>query len=400
MPEPSGRKRRRKDKQSLAASAQAQIDGDSADAENSTGSRADKPAKWYKAEFHLGGKLVKPEVVMAFSRQLASFLEAGIPIYTALEIVGEETASEPMRVVIADIAESIQRGTGFAQAAAAHPKVFPTYYRSMLISAEYTGHLDEVLDHLANDLERDLAARRKVKSALTYPVVVLFVACVAMIVMAIFVLPKFGNLYRSLGAKLPLPTRMLLGLTDFLTKDWPFLVGGVALIWGTVLAVVGGKRGKVRRDRVTMRLPVLGEMFHLISLERFCRVLAALVNAGVPLPEAIGVSADSTNNSIFVSKMGTVRDVLMRGGGLSAPIAETDLFPIAARQMMRVGEQTGALGPQLTKAAGYYEREVGFKMKKATDLFEPAVILLVGVIVGFVAVAQVSAMYSIFGQVK
>ena len=141
------------------------------------------------------------------------------------------------------------------------------------------------------------------------------------------------------------------------------------------------------------------DSYHMISIERFCRVLAALATAGVPLPDAIEMAALSTNNTIFMRRLEDVRETLLRGGGLSAPMVETGIFPVAARQMIRVGERTGTLGRQLTKAAGYYEREVGFKMKRATDLFQPAVILFVGGLVGFVAVAQVAAMYSVFSQV-
>jgi type IV pilus assembly protein PilC len=176
-------------------------------------------------------------------------------------------------------------------------------------------------------------------------------------------------------------------------------VGAMAMLAGAY-AVVGGSHGKQRRDRLLMALPVVGHLYLLISLERFCRVLAALAKAGVPLPDAIEMSAASTNNTIFVERLAKVREVLVRGGGLSSPIAETELFPTAARQMIRVGEKTGTLAVQLTKAATYYEREVAFHMKKATELFQPAVILFVGGLVGFVAVAQVSAMYSIFGQVQ
>ena len=355
---------------------------------------------WYRIRSHAENRSIKPAVIMAFSRQLSSFLEAGIPILSALEIVGEETASDPMRVIIEAIRESILRGASFSGAASAHSTVFPTYYLAMLVSAEYTGHLDDVLAQLANYMERDISARRQVRSALTYPCLVLVIACIAMVVMSIFVLPKFGAMYQSLGSDLPVPTRMLLGFTDFVIAGWPFMLVGVAVAWGIAYAIAGGSRGKVRRDRVVMRLPVIGDLFHLISLERFCRVLAALATAGVPLPRAVEVSANSTNNSIFTAKMAVVRDVLIRGGGLSEPMVESGLFPTAARQMIRVGEQTGALGEQLTKAAAYYEREVAFKMKRATDLFEPTVILVVGLIVGFVAVAQVAAMYSIFGQVK
>lgn len=346
------------------------------------------------------GKKIKPEVVMAFSRQLSSFLEAGIPVLDALEIVAEQTGSPPMKTIIVEVRDSIHRGTSFAAAVDAHPEVFPAFYRAMLASAEYTGNLDTVLSQLSEYLERDIAAKRQVKSALTYPIVVLVVAFVAVIVMSVFVLPKFTGLYRSLGAQLPLPTRMLIGFTDFMTAYFLFVIGAVGLGVGVLVAVCGGARGKRRRDSLAMKLPLVGNLFHLISLERFCRVLSSLSSAGVPLPVAIGLSADSTNNTFFITSMVEVRETLVRGGGLYEPMAESGLFPIAARQMIQVGERTGNLGNQLGKAASYYEREVTFTMKRATELFQPAVIMVVALVVGFIAVAQVAAMYSIFGQIK
>lgn len=342
---------------------------------------------------------MKPEVVLATSRQLASFLEAGISVLEALEIVGEESASEVMREVIADMRATIQRGASFSDAVAAHPEAFPAYYCAMVRSAEYTGHLDEVLHQLATYLERDITARREVRSALTYPTLVFVVAVAAMIVMSVFVLPKFSGMYRSLGADMPLPTRLLLGSTDFLTGSWHLIAASILVVALVAHLTIGGSRGKARRDRLAMRLPVVGRLFHLISIERFCRVLAALAKAGVPLPEAITMSADSTNNTVFQARLAPVREALVRGGGITAPMVEAGIFPTAARQMIRVGEKTGSLSGQLAKAAGYYEREVGYEMKRATDLFGPAVILFVGGLVGFVAVAQVAAMYSIFSQV-
>jgi type IV pilus assembly protein PilC len=355
---------------------------------------------WYR-NFSVGSKRhVSPETVMAFSRQLASFLEAGISVLEALEIVGEESAQPGMQRVIEAMIQTIQRGGSFTDATAEHPDVFPAYYRAMVRSAEFTGRLDEVLDQLAVYLDRDLNARRQVKSALAYPSFVFLVAVVGMIVMSIFVLPKFNAMYAGLGAELPLPTRLLMNSTGFITGGWMYLVGGAALFGLIAAALIGGARGKSRRDRFVMRLPVLGELYHLISIERFCRVLASLAKAGVPLPDAISMAADSTNNTVFQTRMVDVRDTLTRGGGLSAPIVESEIFPTAARQMIRVGERTGALAHQLSRAASYYEREVGFKMKRATELFEPAVILFVGLLIGFVAIAQVAAMYSIFGQVR
>ncbi len=314
--------------------------------------------------------------------------------------MGEESGDAEMRKVVLQMHATLQRGGSFSEAVAAHPSVFPPYYRAMVRSAEFTGKLDAVLEQLAVYLDRDLTAKREVRSALTYPTVVLVVTMIALVVMSVFVLPKFAGLYRSLGADLPLPTRILLSSTDFFTGNIALLFAGLLVAIGTASALIGGVGNKQRRDRFMMWLPVVGHLFHLISLERFCRVLSALAKAGVPLPDAIEMSAASTNNTVFVERLGTVRETLIRGGGLSGPVAETELFPTAARQMIRVGEKTGTLAVQLAKAASYYEREVAFHMKKATELFQPAVIMFVGGLVGFVAVAQVSAMYSIFGQVQ
>lgn len=344
---------------------------------------------------------VPASVLMVFSRQLASFLEAGISIVEALEVVALETTSDRMRDVIVDLRDTVLRGGRFSDAVGEHPTVFPGWYRAMVRSAEFTGRLDSVLDQLALYLERDIAARRQIKSALTYPVFVLVVAIVGMIVMSIVVLPKFQQMYAKLGAELPLPTRILLGWTDFVVGYWPFLIGGAIVAFLLSQVLFGPSAGgKHRRDRLVLRIPVIGPLYELISVERFCRVLAALTTAGVPLPEGIEMSADSTNNTLFQDRMTPVRETLMRGGGISKPMTESGVIPTAGLQMIRVGERTGTLAVQLHKAAAFFEREVGFRIKKATDLFQPTVIVFVGSLVGFVAIAQVAAMYSIFGQVN
>jgi type IV pilus assembly protein PilC len=225
-------------------------------------------------------------------------------------------------------------------------------------------------------------------------------AIVAMIIMSVYVLPKFSELYSSLNARLPLPTRMLLSFTGFMSEWWWLVLAGVAATMLLVLAVFGGKRGKGRRDRMLLKLPVIGGLFHLMAVERFCRVLATLVHTGVPLPDAVQVSADSTNNSVFKTKLATAREAMMRGDGLARPIEATGIFPPAARQMIRVGESTGSLDEQLDNAAEFYERELRFGLKRATDMFEPAIILVVGGAVALIAIAQISAMYSIYSQVK
>jgi type IV pilus assembly protein PilC len=361
---------------------------------------ADEQKKaWYKADYYIG-RAVKLEELMNFSRQTASFLRAGIPILDSLAVVGEENASKKMQEVIADVQRRLRAGSGFGDAIAQHPKVFPGYYVAVARAAELTGRLDNALDQLSDYLEREVEARKKVKSALTYPTIVFCLAIGAMIVMAVYVLPKFRDLYTSLHAHLPLPTRMLLGFTNFMTNWWWAILLGIGVVLAILWAMFGGEHGKARRDATLLKLPALGSLFRLIAIERFCRVLATLVQSGVPLPDAVQVSADSTNNAVFQTKLATVREAMMRGEGLARPITASGIFPPAARQMIRVGESTGSLDTQLQSAATFYERELNYELKRVTDMFEPAILLIVGGAVAFVAIAQISAMYSIYHQVK
>jgi type IV pilus assembly protein PilC len=294
----------------------------------------------------------------------------------------------------------VERGTSFADAVARHTRVFPAFYRAMLRSADFTGNLNEVLNQAGVYLERDIAARQQIKSALTYPIVVVCVAIVAVILMAAFVLPKFADLYKSVNAKLPLPTRMLLGVTDFFNNYWWAIFLGLAGAGALTMAILGGSANKHRRDGLFWNAPGLSSLVRSVCVERFCRVLAALTRAGVPLTESLEVAAKSTNSSIFAGRMESVREDIVRGSGLSDSMRKTELFPNTAQQMIDVGERTGGLSNQLGRAAVYYEREVSQRIKRLTDLFEPLVILFIGLVVGFVAIAQVAAMYSVFSQIK
>ncbi len=361
--------------------------------------QADQPQKWYARQYHVG-RGVPMDVLLAFTQQLSSFVEAGIPMVESLDIALGETEDATMQAAIGDIRSAVQRGTSFADAVAKHSRVFPAFYRAMLRSADYTGNLNEVLNQAGVYLERDIAARKQIKSALTYPVVVICVAVIAVVLMAAFVLPKFADLYKSVNAKLPLPTRMLLGITDFFNSYWWAIFLGLAALGGLTMVFLGGNANKARRDGLFWTAPVLGKLVRSVCVERFCRVLSALTRAGVPLTESLEVAAESTNSSVFAGRMEGVREAIMRGSGLSESMRKTELFPNTAQQMIDVGERTGALSAQLGRAATYYEREVSQRIKRLTDLFEPLVIVFIGLVVGFVAIAQVSAMYSVFSQIK
>jgi type IV pilus assembly protein PilC len=345
-------------------------------------------------------KKIKPADLMVFSRQMASFLRAGIPILDALEMLTEDASNKILQQMLVEVADALRAGTTFADSVAEHSALFPSYYIGILRSAELTGNLDIVLDQLASYIERDLEASRAVKSALLYPAVIFALSIATVLLLVIYVLPKFQTFFKSFHAKLPLPTRMLLAIGNFFA-NW----GSAVLAVIVVGAVVGflyyrTPRGKLSRDRIMLRIPAIGDVMRFAVGERFCRILGAMLRAGVPVPEAMNAATEATNNRVYQGGLTEARTATLRGEGISRPIADTSLFPKPVEKMLRVGEESGTLDQQLEAAADYCESERSYKLKRLTTLFEPAVIVFMGLIVGFVAIALVSAMYGIFDQVK
>ena len=351
-------------------------------------------------KFELTRKKVPRKELMHFSRQLAVFIKAGIPILDALQAIQEEADNKAFQVVLTAIIADLRGGATFAQAAAAHPHAFPPFYLGILQSAEMTGRLDDVLLQLSTYIERDLDARGKITSALTYPAVIMAMSVVVVVILVGFVLPRFETFFEGLDAELPLPTRILLGGANILTTYWFVIAALVAIVVVGISLALRTSRGKHVRDRLLLGAPVLGDLMHHVVLERFCRILSSMMSAGVPLPEAMRVTAEASSNRVYQLGLGQAREAMMRGEGLAVPLAATGLFPASARQMFRVGESTGTLDEQLHTAAEYFERELDYKIKRFTSLFEPAILVFVGLVVGFVAIALVSAMYGIFNQVN
>lgn len=343
---------------------------------------------------------VKRAEIMHFSRQIGAFVRAGIPIVDAIETVREGTTNDRFRAILLDVAEQIQSGIPFSEALARHRDVFPTYYIGILRSAEITGQLDVVLDQLSLYLERDLESRQKVKSALTYPAIILIMAIVTVVILVGFVMPRFTAFFKEFDAKLPLPTQMLLDFSDF-TQQWWFAIIGIggALIVGSML-FLRTNLGRRTKDRILLRMPLIGDVVQYAVIERFCRIISAMMKAGVPLPEAMQAAIEGANNKVYEDGLVKVREQMLEGEGISGPIIQSQLFPAAATQMLKVGEETGTLDAQLDSAAAFYARELDYKLKKLTSLAEPAIIIFMGVVVGFVAVALVSAMYGVFQNQK
>lgn len=351
-------------------------------------------------QFEITKEKVKKKELMHFTRQLAVFVRAGIPITSALETIGDETQDTALRRAITAMVEELRNGGTLSAAAAQHPQVFPNYYVGILQSAELTGRLDETLDSLAAYLNREIETRAKVVNALSYPVVVMVMAIVTVIILAGYVLPKFKPLFTELNADLPLSTRVLLGVAS-LFSTYVYIPGLVIMMAvGFVIWMLRTTTGRSVKDRLVLRIPVIKGIIEYAILERFCRILGAMVRAGVPLPDGMKTTTEATSNTVYRERLDVARDEMMKGAGFSAPLAATELFPGAAKQMFKVGEETGTLDEQLSAASEYFDTELEVRIKRFTTMFEPLMIIGVGLMVGFVAVALVSAMYGVLGGVK
>ena len=347
-------------------------------------------------ELELSPQRVPKQEIMHFSRQMAAFVRTGIPITEALEVVEDGTSNKRFRQILSSMREQINNGVPFSDALTEHARVFPPYYIGILKSAELTGQLDVSLEQLSSYMERDLDSRSKIKAAMIYPAVIFGMSLLTVVILAVWVMPKFVVFFKNLDAKLPLPTMLLINMSDAAQELWFVWVGLMVAFAALMVWMHKSPKGRLVRDRLFLRVPLIKDVVLFAVTERVCRIIGAMVRAGVPLPETLNAAIQGANNQVFERGLVTARDRMLEGEGLAQPIVDTHLFPRAAGQMMRVGEDTGTLDIQLENAAEYYGRELEYKLKKLTSLFEPAVIIAMGLIVGFVAVALISAMYGVF----
>jgi len=351
-------------------------------------------------ELELSPQRVPRQEIMHFSRQMAAFIRTGIPITEALEVVEDGSNNKRFRQIIATMREQINNGVPFSEALAEHSKIFPPYYIGILKSAELTGQLDVSLNQLSSYIERDLDSKSKIKAAMIYPMVIFGMSMMTVVILSVWVMPKFVVFFKNLDAKLPLPTMLLIKASELSQSLWYVWAALFVFFIGLMVWMHKTPTGRLTRDRLFLRVPLVREVVLFAVTERVCRIVGGMVKAGVPLPETLNAAIQGTNNKVFERGLVGARDRMLEGEGLAEPIIDTHLFPRAAGQMMRVGEDTGTLDIQLENAAEYYGHELEYKLKKLTSLFEPAVIIFMGLVVGFVAVALISAMYGVFNSSK
>jgi type IV pilus assembly protein PilC len=343
-----------------------------------------------------GTSNIKKVDVILFSRQLALLLESGVDIVTSLELLEAQSDNKKFKKVIRAVADDIRGGSSLSLALSKHPKAFPPVYARAIGAGEQGGNLETVLRNISDFMERVAKTEKKIRSALTYPIIVVVVALIVVGILVSFVLPTFTDLYSALGSDLPLITQVLLNITNWLTDYGLFLIGGILLIFVAVFFYARTPPGKYQWDKFTLSLPVIGRIIQLGELSRACQTMALLFRAGLPLPEIMMQTIHGTNNKVVSEALQGVQRDLVRGEGLSRPMEKRHVFLPLMVQMVSVGEETGKLDTTLSTVAITYDVEADDRITSAVNLIQPALIIVIGLVVAFVAVALVSSMYSLY----
>jgi type IV pilus assembly protein PilC len=359
----------------------------------------EKKSKAAAAPAKIGGK-VKDKDLAIYTRQFSTMIDAGLPIAQALQILSEQSDSKVLRDVTGRIASDVQGGATLAESFAKYPKTFDNLFTNMLAVGESGGVLDVVLQRLSGYIEKAAKLKSKVKSAAVYPVTIIGVACMVIIFMMVFVLPTFANMFKNMGAELPLPTKVVMWMSDFTRKYiLVMLVAGAAIIWG-IKKYYSTDRGSIVIDTFLLKVPVVGMLVRKVAVARFTRTLGTLISSGVPILEGLLITARSAGNRVVEKAVMNARQHVTAGGTLAEPLKTTPVFPPMVVHMISVGENTGALDAMLSKIADFYDDEVDSAVSALTSLLEPMMICFLGVAVGGIVVAMYLPIFKMVTLIK
>jgi type IV pilus assembly protein PilC len=346
-----------------------------------------------------GGK-VKLKDLAVMSRQFAVMINSGLSLLRSLTILSEQTENKVLAGILGEVRNDIETGVSLSSAMAKHPKAFPPLMVNMTRAGEIGGFLDAVLLQIAENYEAEVRLRGKVKSAMTYPVVVFVMAILATIGMLLFIVPVFKGLFDDLGGTLPAPTRFLIFMSDLLKLGFPVLIVGFVAFTITWAKVKHTEKVRNVVDPVKLRVPVFGSMFQKIALARFARNLGTMLRSGVPILQALDIVADTTGNIVLARAIRDVQESVRSGETITQPLTNHPVFPPMVVQMMAVGEDTGALDTMLAKISEFYDQEVEATTESLTALIEPLMIAFLGAVVGSMIIALYMPIFKIFELIK
>lgn len=345
-----------------------------------------EPAK-HKAAVSKDRGRIKLDDLVIFSRQLATMIDAGIPLVQSLAILGEQIENKTLRKVIILVRQDIEAGMSFCDALAKHPKVFSALFINMARAGEASGMLDEVLDRLATYLEKTASLSRKIKSSLVYPAVVVTMAILITAVLLLKVVPTFKGIFEMLGGELPLPTRILIGVSDLLSQYILIIVGLLAVFSFLFKKYTNTQKGRYNFDRMKLKVPVLGQLFRKVAIAKFSRTFSTLVKSGVVILSALDIVAKTAGNRVVEEAVADARQAVRNGEPISKPLAKSGVFPPMVCRMISVGEQTGQLEKMLSKIADFYDEQVDSAVAGLTSMIEPMVIAFLGVVIGGIVIS-------------
>ena len=349
---------------------------------------APKPQALFGGAFSGGGKVTEKDIVI-FTRQFATMIDAGLPLVQALEILSKQTESKGLSKVVEDVKSDVEGGLTYADSLKKHTKVFDDLYCNMVAAGEAGGILDTILNRLAGYIEKAMKLKKKVKGALTYPLVIITVAVLVIWVILVKVIPVFESMFAQMGGTLPVPTQIVVAASKFLAGK-----GGVIIIAFIIISIIAFKqarkteKGRYYQDRMFLRLPIFGLLLRKVAVAKFTRTLGTLVSSGVPILDGLEICAKTSGNKVIEYAVMDVRKAVSEGKTIADPLMQSGVFPPMVNQMISVGEATGALDAMLSKIADFYDDEVDNTVNNLTALMEPMLMVFLGGSVGFIVVAM------------
>lgn len=331
---------------------------------------------------------IKPRDVMIFTRQFATMIDAGLPIVQGLDILTQQTENKTFRNTIRAIKQDVEGGATLAESLKKHPKAFDDLYVNMVAAGEIGGVLNTILNRIAVFIEKAAKLKRKVKGAMIYPCTIIVVAVAVVTILLLYVIPVFAELYGSMGKALPLPTQMTINVSNWF-RDYFFVVFGVVVAAGVGLKLYyQTENGRMAIDRLSLRLPVLGDLIRKVAVARFAQNMSVLLSSGVPILDGLAITAKTAGNKVVEQAVMKCRVSISQGKTIAEPLAESKVFPPMVCQMVAVGENTGALDSLLKKVAEFYEEEVDDAVANLTALMEPLIMIVLGVILGGLVISM------------
>ncbi|MDP8260664.1 MAG: type II secretion system F family protein [Candidatus Gygaella obscura] len=344
--------------------------------------------KEVKKAFSFGGKKkVSSDDLVIFSRQLATMVNSGIPLVQSLDILGEQLDNKQFRSIIMTIRDDIQTGLSLSGAFAKHPSVFSTLYINMVKAGETSGMLDEILDRLAIYLEKSNSLKKKIMAAMIYPALVFSMAIIITSGLLIFVVPQFKSIFSSFGGKLPLPTVILIAISDNFAKIIPSLIVLIIITAVVFSRVIKTPKGRFKFDQFKLKVFIFGKMFQMVAVSRFSRTLSTLVRSGVSILTALDIVSKTTGNKVIEQALDNVGANIKEGKSIALPLAEAKVFPPMVVRMISVGEQSGELEKMLTKISDFYDEQVDIAVSGLSSVIEPVIIIFLGLVIGSIVIA-------------